>query len=1539
MSLDLNSTNVEYKDKKVIIKDIPKNGENLSVFIRPGDEVVFDIEGLNSDELEYILVGGDIVVSFANEGVLTFPSLGLMGFSDNPPQFNFGGNKFFSVDNILSKIEEVNELPITSVDASFKVTTSNNEEDEPPTETKIVVVSQSTSEGSGSKPQDFVQEQVSSSSITTSQSNTTPGPGGGYEYVPPNDYDAYEPDEDLVPKPDVDLSADSGSSHDINKGDGNVSDAAKPAFYFKATAHQVTYSETTSDEGEPLILGGGGSLEGYEFDSVTNQFETETIDMSARSEDMVIRAENSTYFDNNPANPNYLSRVLKFEPQMPEGFYVNSFSITGLLANVKILDKNGVEIGNVISKEQMIFKDELGNIIEVGSPNFITEFKSAEFTIKYEDSISNPFNISITANYQLDPAYADATDIEHSQTHTNNYTIALKDITEADDYIYAKEDFANGADEGFILSKDANTNTIIDGSGDSSIVGGMGIDYVYDGVGDDSIYLSGGSDTTYAGVGHNTIDGDAYLKEDGITQVDYDDGRDKVSYENVKSYSLAELKYLKDNGYINTQEYEKLSASYQLYEPNSDPDAVPVPIANSLDIEMLKYYKGVYVDLEGFTDEDTLWVDSNENGIVDDDEKINALSKFSLKEDFVFTYDENGNVTGATGTELPEAGLQNIQLSGQDKFENIEDVDGSAYNDSIYGNDEKNIISGLEGSDTLDGRGGGDELYGGAGNDTLYSGSGDDTIDGGDDADAVNYQNALNGVVVRLDKPDGADHDDYSTGYGDDTLLNIEDVTGSNHNDTIYGNSGTNYIMGMDGDDDIIAGRGYDFIDGGDGSDWISYYSPDYPNRATNSTYMEDIQGITVTMGSDFVMVKETSTDRLIDLIKDVEEVSGTTGNDYIWGLASNSATTAVDEKFWGHEGNDNLRGWAGNDELYGGADDDYLLSGRGVDFSDGGEGVDFLHLYYDSIRNKAVQQIRLSDEVDKVGTVQYSIDSGANWIDGYLTPESHNDNTAYDNSIFNIDNLSKAINIEGLHGSYYDDYFIGNSQDNLFNAHNGNDEIYAMQGNDTFLGHSYYNISLENMDIMDGGTNTNGDPENDTLNYNSSSHAFVLDMTNLDIAGTVTNGVNTEGYATVDFSASTGKVIFNDKIINIENIHGSTGADTITGDANANIINGWWGLDTIDGGAGNDILYGGVHVDTVRGGDGNDYINLDQYSDTDLRVHGQSGEYAYGGAGNDTIVSQGGSDYLYGDAGDDEFVVNYRPIEIYGGIGTDTLTLGDTYLDVRTTDIQGIEILNVESGRTYFNYSQFFTDNAFIEVTGDTNSQLYVIGSNDVDDSFDFSDIDLSGFQGTLYAHGYYGTGTDTLKMGGGVAGDQTVNMLDNYYNTLEKFDIASGSTLEVNAYNDSERSFYAHNKDFDDVAGDIDFIGGAGNDTFYANYEALLAGKINIEGGVGSDEVDVRTSQTNATLDFNLSDMFNNIETLDLHNISSTNNIILDAVAMKEWLSPTNHLELDLSGATQAAKVTVDNTQGADMTGFEIGQTYDITLDDNTSFTMAVV
>ncbi|MDY0117826.1 MAG: hypothetical protein RBR59_09630, partial [Sulfurimonadaceae bacterium] len=336
MALEVNSTSIEYKNKKVIIKNTPENGENISVFVRPGDEIVFEIDGILFEELEFALVGGDIVIEFPEHGSLTFPSMALMSFSNNPPQFNFG-NKLFSIENILSKLEEINELPITSVDTSFKIKISDTDEEK------------------GSMPED---KAASFQIIIVPQSTENHERRDDYtqtEEAPKN----YNDNSDIikintVPSMYTKPYAHSNNFTGYGDGDGNVSDAAKPMFYFKATAHQLVYSESTTADGKPLILGGGGSMGGYKYDSITNQFEAETIDMSARTENMVIRAENSVYFSNTGTSSEiYLSRILRFEPQMPEGFYVNGFSIAGLPTGMVILDKNGNAIGSSIAQDNM----------------------------------------------------------------------------------------------------------------------------------------------------------------------------------------------------------------------------------------------------------------------------------------------------------------------------------------------------------------------------------------------------------------------------------------------------------------------------------------------------------------------------------------------------------------------------------------------------------------------------------------------------------------------------------------------------------------------------------------------------------------------------------------------------------------------------------------------------------------------------------------------------------------------------------------------------------------------------------------------------------------------------------------------------------------------------------------------------------------------------------------------------------------------------------------------------------------------------------
>ncbi len=115
---------------------------------------------------------------------------------------------------------------------------------------------------------------------------------------------------------------------------------------------------------------------------------------------------------------------------------------------------------------------------------------------------------------------------------------------------------------------------------------------------------------------------------------------------------------------------------------------------------------------------------------------------------------------------LGEAGAQDMGADGHDALINIENLEGGAGNDALYGDDGANLLLGGAGNDALDGGGAADDLRGGAGNDTLLGGAGADVLLGGAGAD-------------RLVGGDGADRFVFSAA-GDSTIA----LTGR---DTIVG--------------------------------------------------------------------------------------------------------------------------------------------------------------------------------------------------------------------------------------------------------------------------------------------------------------------------------------------------------------------------------------------------------------------------------------------------------------------------------------------------------------------------------------------------------------------------------------------------------------------------------------------------------------------------------------------------------------------------------------------------------------------------------
>jgi Ca2+-binding RTX toxin-like protein len=144
-------------------------------------------------------------------------------------------------------------------------------------------------------------------------------------------------------------------------------------------------------------------------------------------------------------------------------------------------------------------------------------------------------------------------------------------------------------------------------------------------------------------------------------------------------------------------------------------------------------------------------------------------------------------------------------------------IKGTTGNDTLFGTDLFDTINGSAGDDIIDGGAGNDKMAGDTGNDTFIGGAGADFMDGGSGVDTINYANSSSGVKVFL----GAGYASGGQAEGD-TFVSIENVTGSQYRDTLFGTDGRNTINGGGGDDTISAGGDNDIVFGGNGNDWMA---------------------------------------------------------------------------------------------------------------------------------------------------------------------------------------------------------------------------------------------------------------------------------------------------------------------------------------------------------------------------------------------------------------------------------------------------------------------------------------------------------------------------------------------------------------------------------------------------------------------------------------------------------------------------------------------------------------------------------------------
>ena len=300
-----------------------------------------------------------------------------------------------------------------------------------------------------------------------------------------------------------------------------------------------------------------------------------------------------------------------------------------------------------------------------------------------------------------------------------------------------------------------------------------------------------------------------------------------------------------------------------------------------------------------------------------------------------------------------------------DSYVSIENLQGSAFADTLIGDSSVNSISGEAGDDIIEGFGGGDRL------------------DGGDDNDTASYAHATTGVTASLtDTTLLVGPAVTQAGDADgDTFVGIENLTGSDFADTLIGDSSVNSLSGGAGDDVLEGIGGGDSYDGGEDGEGVT------SNNTVSYAHAADAGG-GVGVTASLLAPSSNLGDAASDSYTNIQNLVGSEFDDTLTGDANNNILT-------GGAGNDTLTGGAGTDTLYGGLGNDTLIDdGVGIAKLYGGGGADIFtitsaDINADVIDGGGKSALRLAGEwTNEIAgdTIVWNPVAGGNRIDVNMT-------------------------------------------------------------------------------------------------------------------------------------------------------------------------------------------------------------------------------------------------------------------------------------------------------------------------------------------------------------------------------------------------------------------------------------------------------------------------------------------------------------------------------------------------------------------------
>ena len=511
--------------------------------------------------------------------------------------------------------------------------------------------------------------------------------------------------------------------------------------------------------------------------------------------------------------------------------------------------------------------------------------------------------------------------------------------------------------------------------------------------------------------------------------------------------------------------------------------------------------------------------------------------------------------------------------------------------------DADDLIFGGTGVDVVNAGGGGDWVYASGAADRVCGNAGGDRLYGGDDADLV-YA--------------GSDDDQ---GYGDSGA------------DRVYGNDGDDTLYGAVGDDRLQGNNGADWLDGGTEAD-VLLGGTSQAGEADGADVLLGAGGADVLVGDNAQSDILTSGPYPTDLGSSDATLGG---NDYIVGGDDDDDIFGglEDDRAFGGTGDDSAEGNPGTDRLWGQAGDDDIVGGSSEldsglfigselgrpdskDFLDGGDGQDVI-----------------------------TGDNGRVSRTGAAHPVTVNRGLRTTRSVDLADESSSSPS--GVAGG--DVITAGDDLDVVF-AQRGDDDVSLGAGGDYGEGGPGVDLvhgDADDDDVLGGSftpaqaalSNPTGQPDGGDILAGDSGEDVVLGDN-----GSLTRPASSMGLSTTLVTGSLGSPLTANRTVAQRSIApydlgdiavaDASGPDTITGDADNDVLLAQGGNDRADGGSEADYVEGGQGADLVLGGSQDDDV-----------AGGSSATISTGGAGatgqpddSDNVYGGSGSDLAIGDNG-----------------------------------------------------------------------------------------------------------------------------------------------------------------------------------------------------------------------------------------------------------------------------------------------------------------